>query len=281
MLDQLTTTNDWDFPIRKEPVHDERGAIIPGSFGIFREDTHECMGVHGSSYKPLTHTDAVTRVMEAMDNVDFSRDFDTKFEAIDGGRKLRAEIIFPNITRKNPAIGDITQFRISTLNSYDGSWAFESRTDALCLWCLNGAVHSETSSRSKMKHTLNANLNGISAKIQLGLDAFWKQDSQWKEWLMIQVTDDMAETFFRNTLAKAYTPQKQVVKTNNKQLDRLLIQWREEVRMYGHNKWALYNAMTHWSTHTEDYSKQPSITRKNNEDKLINVLGSNKWLELN
>lgn len=280
MLD-ATDQHDWNFPIVTEPVHDQRGEIIPGSMGIFRADTNECMAVHGSRYKPISHDDTVNQMLSAIDDADYlGRDYQTKIKVADGGRKLRAEIVFPNITIRNPAIGDVTQFRVSALNSYDGSWAYETRTDALCLWCLNGAVHAKTSSHSRMKHTTNVSLEGIAAKIRIGLDAFFTQDTQWEEWLRIQVSDDMAETFFRATLAKAYTPQKQVEKTNNKQLDRLLIQWQEEVRAYGRNKWALYNTMTYWSTHT-NYSRAPEVTRKNNEDRLIATLNSNKWKEIN
>ena len=44
----------------------------------------------------------------------------------------------------------------------------------------------------------------------------------------------------------------------------------------GKNKWALYNAMTHWSTHTVD-SSVPRVTQKNREKLVADAMKSDYW----
>ena len=43
-----------------------------------------------------------------------------------------------------------------------------------------------------------------------------------------------------------------MVKVNETKLDKLMGLYNNESIKLGQNKWALYNALTYWSSHTED-----------------------------
>ena len=95
-----------------------------------------------------------------------------------------------------------------------------------------------------------------------------------------QLNDDQAENFFRSTLCKVTTKQKQVEKTNERQLENLLSGWQTEAAALGRNKWALYNCLTSWATHTNDL-RAPQVARYNREAAISNAMRHNLWTSMN
>jgi len=66
---------------------------------------------------------------------------------------------------------------------------------------------------------------------------------------------------------------------NQKQLENLMGQLDTEMGLLGPNKWAVYNCMTHWSTHTTDNKKPHKVTRQ--RERLVGqVLNTKAWAEL-
>ena len=275
MLDSM---NSWDFPIETQPIFDNFGNEIPNSKCIMRTDTNTVLGVHGSRYRAVTHDDVVNSVMDAVSSANITKDYDLKIVTADDGRKMRGEILFNNVTVE-PIVGDIVKFRVSFFNSYDASWSFSQAADGLRLWCLNGCTHSIGTARSKFKHTQSINVTGSAAKILNGLDTFMNSRDTWESWMGVHVNDQMAETFFKHTIAKAPSLQVLKHKSNEKQLEKLLGIWRDEKRQLGSNKWALYNCMTYWASHTKDLSN-PEVSRRNREDSIAKAMGNNRWTNL-
>ena len=267
--------NDYDFPVEVQPIFDQFGNEIPDQKCVMRTDTNLVLGVHGSRYQMVSHSDVVNSLMDALNAANISKDFETKFSVIEGGRKLRGEILFNDLTVE-PKVGDYVKFRISFFNSYDASWAFSQTADGLRLFCTNGCTSPQHTAMSRFKHTQSINIEGSAAKMMLGLDTFLSQPDQWRSWMASKVTSDMAETFFKATLAKGFTLQQQKEKTNEKQLEKLLGIWDDEARQVGGNKWALYNAMTYWASHTGDL-KNPEVARRNREDAISKAMQHKLW----
>lgn len=276
MFDQLP--DNYNFPVETQPIYDGFGNIIPDQKCIMRTDTNEVLGVHGSRYQIVSHESVVNSLMDALDSANISRDFTTKFSVIENGRKLRGEILFNDLVVE-PKVGDYVKFRISFFNSYDASWAFSQSADGLRLFCLNGCTSASTTAYSKFKHTQNISVEGSAAKMMLGLNNFMSQPDQWRQWMSARVTNDMVETFFKATIAKSYTNQTQVMKTNERQLEKLLSIWSDEASHLGGNKWALYNAMTYWASHTSDL-KNPEVARRNREDAIASAMRHKLWEEI-
>jgi hypothetical protein len=267
--------NAYEFPVETQPIFDRFGNEIPDQKCVMRTDTNTVLGVHGSRYQIIKHDDVVSSLMDAVKASNISRDFTTNFSVIEDGRKLRGEILFNDLTVE-PKVGDYVKFRISFFNSYDGSWAFSQAADGLRLWCLNGCTNASKTASSKFKHTQSVNIEGSAAKMIFGLETFVNQPHIWRDWMVSNVTDDMAETFFKATIAKSFTNQVQHQKTNEKQLERLLSIWHDEANQLGSNKWALYNAMTYWSSHTKEL-KNPEVARRNREDAISKAMQHKLW----
>jgi hypothetical protein len=266
--------NDYDFPVEMQDVFSEDGKIIPTHKVAMRLDTLEPMGLHSPTYKLSPYGDAVDQLMSAVDEANISKDYKLTTTVLEGGRKLKGEILFPDLTIE-PDVGDIVAFRIQFFDSYSGAWAFQQIIDALRLWCLNGCVNSLGIAQSWGKHTKNLDVSASAGKLAGGMEFFLTQEDTWKAWRGVKVEQWQAEHLFRKTLAKrphnrGYTVDVQQ-QANVKQLDNLLSIYAKEKQQLGANKWALYNAMTHWSTHTDE-SSTPVNTRKIREAAVADAM---------
>ena len=263
-------SNSYNFPVEEQPVYTQEGELIPDHKCIVRTDTGKTLGLHGSRYRMIPHDDVVNSIVDGVKASNLTSDYEVNVDVIEGGRKLRGEIIFPDLVQQ-PAVGDYVQFRVSFFNSYDGSWSFSQQANGLRLWCLNGCTTPDAIARSRFKHTASVNVDGSAAKIIGGAEHFMGRSKQWQSWMQTRLNNDQVEQFFRSTICKVVTKQQQVTKTNEKQLENLISCWDREKVDLGWNKWALYNCLTHWATHTNDL-KSPQIARYNREIAISNAM---------
>ena len=270
--------NDFNFPVEQQPIHDQLGNIIAGHQAVVRTDTDQVLGVHGSRYKIVSHDDVVNSVLDGIKSADLSDDYEVSVDVLEDGRKLRGEILFNNLTVE-PAVGDYVKFRVSFFNSYDASWSFSQQANGLRLWCLNGCTTPDTVARSRYKHTASINVEGAAAKVINGLEHFKSRKEVWQDWMQTKLEQPQIENFFKKTVCKAFTRQQSVTKTNEKQLENLLSIWSDERSSLGSNKWALYNCLTYWATHTQDLRK-PEIAKYNRELQIASAMKSKQWMEM-
>ena len=263
-------SNSYNFPVEEQPVYTQEGELIPDHKCIVRTDTGKTLGLHGSRYRMIPHDDVVNSILDGVKASNLTSDYEVSVDVIEGGRKLRGEIIFPDLVQQ-PAVGDYVQFRVSFFNSYDGSWSFSQQANGLRLWCLNGCTTADAIAKSRFKHTASVNVDGSAAKIIGGAEHFMGRSKQWQSWMQTRLNNDQVEQFFRSTICKVVTKQQQVTKTNEKQLENLISGWDREKVDLGWNKWALYNCLTHWATHTNDL-KSPQIARYNREIAISNAM---------
>ena len=271
-------SEEYNFPVELQPVFTEEGNEIQNHKCVVRTDTGDTLGLHGNQYRIIPHDDVVNSIIDGVNAANLSTDYEVKVDVIDNGRKIRGEIVFCDIIQQ-PSVGDIIKYRISFFNSYDGSWAFAQQANALRLWCLNGCTTPDLIARSRFKHTASVDVLGSADKVISGADHFMNRAEEWQSWMKSQLNDDQAENFFRSTLCKVTTKQKQVEKTNERQLENLISGWQDEIRLLGRNKWALYNCLTSWATHTNDL-RAPHVARYNREAAISNAMRHNLWTSM-
>jgi hypothetical protein len=278
MLDYLTANqleHYWEFDVEMQPVFDQHGEPIKGSQHVVRTDTNQSLGVHGSRYKMVRHDDVVNSILDSVSSANLSNDYDINVKVLEDGRKLRGEILFNDLVIE-PDVGDYVQFKVDFFNSYDASWSMSQAASGNRLWCKNGCTIADLVARTRYKHTTSINLEGSAAKIASGLNHFMSQKEVWQSYMQTTVTTPMVEKFFKKTVAKAFTRQTQVTKTNEKQLEKLLEIWGNEHRQLGRNKWALYNCLTYWATHTQEL-RSPHTARYNREAAIASAMRSKHW----
>jgi len=271
--------DNWSFPVETWNLSAMRGNFgidVPESMArcIVRTDTNDVLGVHGSKYKAIKHDDVVNSVMDAVKNSSVSNDYDTKIEVFDNGAKLRGTVDFNDLVIE-PAVGDYVRFRVRFFNSYDSSWAFQQSAFGLRLLCLNEMTHADTIASTWAKHTTNVNVQGSAAKIKAGLEAFLNTKDVYKSWMSTHVDDEMAEMFFKHIMCRVAN-KTSTFKWNERQLEKLMGYWFADKSKLGSNKWALYNACTYWSSHTEE-SNSPANTQRLRENQLSKVFKKSNW----
>lgn len=275
-INEVQTVNEWSFPVETVNLSaikegDCNIYDVPPSMarGIMRTDTNQMLGVHGSKYKAIKHDDVVNSVLDAVSNSGISKDYGQKIEVFDNGAKLRGTLNFPDLVIE-PSVGDYTQFQIVFFNSYDGSWAFAQQAQGLRLFCLNGCTTPDTVAKTTSKHTANVDVKASAAKIQIGLDAFFNSKELYQAWMQEEMTSLAVENFFKGSLAYVNSKTSET-KWNDKQLQNLMGLWQSNISYLGKNKWALYNTMTEWATHTDDL-RSPANTRRLRENQVAKSL---------
>jgi hypothetical protein len=279
MLDFTNTTEDtWNFKVNELPLIPQ-GMTQPvdGWKVLVREDTGQHLHVHRNSYQMLPHDDVVNATYDSIKNANISTDFDFNVKCLESGRKLEIDILFNDLVA-TPSVDDHVKYRVRAYNSYDGSWAFQTVADAFRLWCLNGCTTRESISRLWMRHTSQISTEGAADKIIKGLETFHTQKDLWQEWMAQKVTKKGAENFFKATLIKNKTKSSEE-SWNKKQLEVLMGQLDNEFRDLGKNKWAVYNCMTHWATHTTA-NKNPHNVTRDRESKVAFALNHDRWYQL-
>ncbi len=285
MLD--TIPHDYDFPVEminleaiKQPAECPDGKFhryeVPRNMAraLVRPDTGAVLGIHGSKYKPINHTDVVDRIMDGIDQCKFGKST-TDIKVYDNGAKMKGTVTFDDLVIE-PQLDDIIKFRINFFNSYDATWAFSTVCDGLRLWCMNGCTSPVNASTLRFKHTTNVNINSIAQRIQSANQFFMDSESDYKEWATIELDGMAVQKFLERTVCKTFKRSTNSIPYNVTQVEALLKQYDAEATTLGRTKWALYNALTYWSTHTDHLDRGHTIA-KDRETLVAKALTTNDW----
>lgn len=276
MLD-FSNANDWNFEVEERPVIVEGIGPIEGQKALVRTDTNQFLGQHSEHYKVVSHDTIVNAQYDAIKEANISSDFDFQVRCLDGGKKLKIDVLFPDLVIE-PQVGDLVNFRTSTFNSYDGTWAYQNQADGYRLACLNGMVSSALIAKVWAKHTSKLNIESAAKMLSNSVDIFHNQKEVWAGYTKAKVKRDAVEDFFKKKVVSI--PQKASEELFNKrQLNNLLSHFDDYARNVGSNQWAVYNALTHWSTHTGEASV-PEVTTRWREKKVVEAMSSRQFLEL-
>ena len=172
--------------------------------------------------------------------------------------------------------GDITQFQIICRNSYDGTWCFVLEAGAIRMACLNGQVSVDNISMFKAKHTPSINPDHARRKMVLAIQQFHAEGERWARWKEQSVTNREALRTFADAAGCKFVHENndmtlmELFQHKNVYSNRsLMYMWNQytnhEQPKLGSNEWAVYNAMTHWSTHAP-------AGRKTDENNVLGTL---------
>jgi hypothetical protein len=259
--------------VEERPLHFESPHIYGTSsytdFGsvkdfkaIVNPNTEEIISVVGSGYQLVQNADIYPQFDEAIELSDLNTTGMTrKVSTSHGGGRTVVSYTFPE-HRVSIGDNDELDLTITVLNSYDTSWRFRSIMGAFRLLCANGMIVGEALAEYSGKHTLNLNTNKAIKDLSMAIEHFEATSLMWQWYPKIFVTSIEADRVF-NALAKG-----------SKSLRVALDESHEGyIRRLGDNLWALYNTLTHWSTHykIKNVSNAPAIV-VNREDRVRKVL---------
>jgi hypothetical protein len=144
---------------------------------------------------------------------------------------------FPNLTTDVGRYSNVA-FRILMFNAYDGSSTYRLLTGAIDGWCSNGMIFGDYSVFSR-RHTANLEADAADEHIIRALDVYCERTMQWKRWAERHITDGEVEDLLK------------VLPISELRERQLLERYKVELLAHGETLWALYSAMTSYSSGNE------------------------------
>jgi len=256
-----------DFDIATSPLvyfADDDGTEFPSSKAvIYRTDTGQELGVHGHGYKavPPKHMIDTTRNIIERSDLSINGMQETIRSSHDGSRTF-VQYRLPEHTYQT-GDGDTASLSLLAITSFDGTWPFMISAAAIQSACTNLQVFvGGEVAVYKAKHTQSLDIEHGGRAITKAMDVFHKERDLWLQWIDTSVTDQAAFKFFAEALKcssalslieSGITQGDMVLSDMPRKSSSLEYIWNKYVQVYrkrlGTNYWAVYNAMTDWSSH--------------------------------
>ena len=275
------------FDVETAPLFDKGGIQIPKEIrqGIYNKDTGDIISTCGSKYQPVAHYQIGEKIRDKLihSEVDLS-DIEVTNWLYDDGAKWRMQIVF-NKYIAEPQVGDILKLRMLIDSSLDLTRMFSAIFDALRLWCLNGCVSPAIHVANRYKHTFGFNMEAVANKIALAPSKYNESKEEFEKMIKSEVTREEALQFFKKTIG--HRPRPTEPNHYSKPLvDNLTNRFEKEAMGLGYTLWALYNTLTHYSSHPEkdedwgDTRGKLHNVQYNRERQVAKALMNDMWLVL-
>lgn len=229
---------------------------------IYRTDSGAELGVHGRGYKPIAPKKIVDTTRTVMERSELNLvGLTEQIRTSHDGARCFVQYNLPAHTYET-GDGDTASLSLLATSSFDGTWPFMMSVAAVQSACTNLQVFiSGEIAVYKAKHTQSLDIEHGANIIVKSLDVFNNERELWKAWQGTQVRDMEAFYFFADALdvkldsksfSHSYSPADLLHKLPRRN-ENLNYIWRVYDAVYrnrlGANWWAVYNAMTDWSTH--------------------------------
>jgi len=224
--------------------------------------------INGTTKQPISvMSDAYTVVQNkdifnALDRQIAESDLDltgayTKVDVANNGAQVAVRYIFPahSVDTGN---GDTTSLMITAINSFNGSTSFCIYLGGFRGYCMNTQVFGTTIVQYKKQHSRGLSIDRAAEIIRGGIDVFNMEGEIWKKMAQTTVTDqdaylalaEMAEIDV--CLYPTYRKyQREVIdaQTRTTKMENYVRIYRKYAQEMGSSEFALYNTLTHISTH--------------------------------
>ena len=262
--------NGCDFPVEYSSLYIEDGTRVTNKYASVNDTTGQILGIHSNSYKPLTHKEMVDTQSNIIVRSGMADSSIKERIVLDNtSNKCFVKHTLPNHSLTTPD-GDIAVLTFLAINSFCGTWAFQTSVGANQGACQNNQVFtSGAASIYKSRHNRHLNVEHAADVITKAIPIFMQQVDLWHDWHGTNVNDYKAALIFAETLGNS-TIKDIISITEGFQLDRVLEtpevrrsrnfmymwdKWNTHYRnTLGANLWAVYNTLTDWSTHVQGRS---------------------------
>ena len=230
---------------------------------IYRTDTGTELGIHGHGYKPVAPKHMIDVTRNIIERSDLSiNGMEEIIRTSHNGARTFVQYRLPEHTYRT-SDGDTASLSLLSISSFDGTWPFMISAAAIQHACTNLQVFvGGEVSVFKAKHTRSLDIEQGGRVITKSLQLFHRERDLWQEWQGTGCTDQRAFSFFAQALkckgalkliAAGFSRAEDVMYDMPRRNLNLEYIWKQYHSVYskrlGHNYWAVYNALTDWSTH--------------------------------
>lgn len=272
-----------DFETKTSPLFFESGdwPIVrktSNKIAIYRTDTEDLLGVVGQKYKLVTHRAMIDnqRAIIERSSLDCSG-IEEQIIVANNGAKCYVRHILPGHAVTTPG-GDTAELSFLGTNSYDGTFSFLLSGGARQNACMNGQVWtSGAATIYKAKHSNKLNIEHAARIVSESLKVFSEQNEMWHQLSNTTCSTVSAMCWVANLFGLKITNEELCNRPEdikNKDFQYIRNAWFNYALKLGSNKWALYNALTDWSTHAPAGRKSTEISnlQRKREEKVQQIL---------
>lgn len=200
-------------------------------------DKPVCLNVVRNTYKVVQNAELFDAINEGI-NAGLGKDANHNADVIDkvsyNGTQCFREYRFRDIQVRSPEQDDIA-FRIIIQNGF-GSGSIKLYAGAIDFFCTNGMILGDYT-RTYAKHTSSVQVSKFKEAVEMAVDLFWKNKHMYAALADQKVlNDDLVQEWYEDKFGERLGA-------------RLMHQYLIEKKQRGPTLWAVYSALTYYSSH--------------------------------
>ena len=245
---------------------------LDGYFGLYNSSLDRLLVTRpvSSTYQLIPHHELFSEQAKILGQSDLPLDNITVVDQLyKDGLQAHRIIYFHDLEKSVGDNQDKVLCRIDIFNSCDMSWSFQVFSGAYRNLCRNTMVFGGQKSYHQIaKHTRNLSTTALMTKASIGLEHWTSQSNQMDKWSTTPMNIEQFGSVLKETICKKKGKSAELNLTNpvnETKLNYLLDRFEKETPNLGNTMWAGYNALTHWSTHTDE------TIEKVVDDKLVKI----------
>jgi len=224
------------------------GEIVPDKKAIIDKDSDEYVSTVGSNYQLISNREVFTQFANVLQSSSLDTT-DMRVRSTITKSRSYVQFTFPKHSVEVRE-GDITELQIVARNSYDGSLRFSLEIGGFRILCSNGMGIGSYTNVFSNKHSSGYDPEKMAEYLETAVEVFETAGDEWKHMTEIKVNDDQAlEVLKIMTEKPGNATYSEVMEGKSGVLKDALIEWERYVKELGLNKFALYNTVTHLSSH--------------------------------
>ena len=238
----VTASDAAFFPVSLGVLnHSVNGKTYSDSgFRAVVDDEIDCiLGVHKSRYKLVRNEEVITQFEEALRHSELdATGMKIKTRFSHNRARMYREYILPKHA-VDPKPGDTIELRLTLNNSYDGSLCFDyafggyRRESGTGLVVPNGELTG-----AYRKHTAGIDIASIAKALSRGAERYKDIAEDWTSWTKKPITEEQAVAIISK-----------ISSLTDETREMILGYFKDERVNLGSTVWAVYNAISYWSTH--------------------------------
>ena len=227
-----------DFTTRTEPTR------MAGKKYVINNDTDEVIGIVGSKFNSVTHTEFYDRVWDTMSEQlgeEAMEGVEVKWNHARNGAFAMLDASMPStkaVITTDKQQTEISQ-RVIALHGVDGLCSNQVFFGAIDFFCTNGMIRGEHD-KVRRKNTTNFSMSTFIKELEDANSDFYSQAEQLQEWARTPLEYNSVRDMLHSLMG------------SEKKGDKMLGLYGQEIQTRGHNAFALYSAFTNYASYADE-----------------------------
>ena len=249
---------------------------------IVRTDNHAILGIMKKRYAICNNEDLIVPVQEALeDTLPKGAMNNVKLieSTADGGSVARFGYHFDGLGHEIRQLsGSATQlnFMVRVVNSFGGQNAIRVQAGALDLFCTNGMTSDKELGAQNWGHTAGFKPEYIKPWLTEQIAFYETKVKVWEQWANREITPEQAQAVLdanypasESEIKRAEKKGKTAGEIQSRKARAMMEQLDTEFQKRGTTVWALYSALTYYSSHNSEKFKVKNSSKRDNVERTL------------